>query len=132
METKTRRRRSSTKKVEEVIEPQVETATKDSKTKAALTPMTEKQAMLLFTIDQRIDELYKKKAALVKKIVSISGPLSECILKVDGEKPFARVKVIDQNKAFEDGSMIYKSSGISRYTSTISRLAKAPKSTTKA
>ena len=117
MEKKVRRKRTAAKKSE--------TTTKRSKPIA--TPMTAKQAQLLFSIDAKITSLYEKKDKLIKKIISTSGPSNELVLEVGGEKPFARVKVVDQIKTIEEGTMLFKSVGIGRFTSTISRLAKAPK-----
>ena len=89
--------------------------------------MPEKAVTALYTIDKKIKELYDRRDTIVKKVFA---KLGECqgVVKVDGPKPFLRVKITDSLDAFSKGDTLYRSAGISRYNADISLLKNEPKS----
>ena len=89
--------------------------------------LTEKEISFFHKIDEKIDELYKKKHEAMEKIISERGNCSGFIKIEDAEKPYIRVTLKDLLPEITEGKLQYKNTAFSRYEVSISKLKNPPK-----
>jgi len=91
--------------------------------------LSEDLSKQLFELNKEINSMYEKRDSLVKEIFERNKRSSEGTFKIDtDDKPFKRIRVIDNLDKIVSGETLYKSAGFSRYSVEISDLKNEPKS----